>query len=456
MAGSRSARGFRATSWTAIVGAVIMLLIGAFTVFYEERLYQNERMSQTREQAEILAASVTAALSFNDPRAAQEYVEPMQVNPQIEAVGVYALDGALLAGFSRKGVAALPEKLTVAALQGAGGGRSVVVPVVQQQTQLGRVYVRASPEAAANRLSRYGVLALLAVMAILVIAGLGGAQLRLQRQAQRLSEANAALQSEMAERAKAEEALRQSQKMEAIGQLSGGIAHDFNNLLMIINGNLRLLQRKMAVPDTDRHIAAAAEGVKRAAALTQRILSFSRKQSLTPTPVDLNGLIAGMGDLLNSTLRENIEIATDLRATRPVVLDRNQMENVILNLAVNARDAMPDGGTFTLRTEDAREDECEGENAGGAPMGDCVKLMIRDTGMGMSAEVRAKALDPFFTTKPVGQGTGLGLSTTYGFVTQSGGRMAIASAPGQGTTIAILLPAAAARAPGTVRQELPA
>jgi signal transduction histidine kinase len=451
MSGAPSTRGFLATSWTAIVGAVILLLVGAFTVFYEEHLYQSERMSQTREQAEILAASVTAALSFGDPRAAQEYVEPMQVNPQIEAVGVYALDGALRAGFSRKGVPAVPGRLTAAALEGAGGGRSVVVPVIQQKTQLGRVYVRASPEAAANRLSRYGVLALLAVMAVLVIAGLGGAQLRLQRQAGRLAQANAALQSEIAERAKAEEALRQSQKMEAIGQLSGGIAHDFNNLLMIINGNLRLLQRKLAVPDTDRHIAAAAEGVKRAAALTQRILSFSRKQSLTPTPVDLNGLIAGLGELLNSTLRENIEIVTDLRATRPVVLDRNQMENVILNLAVNARDAMPDGGSFSLRTDDLCDEDC-GTDLAGHPMGDCVRLIVCDTGIGMNAEVCAKALDPFFTTKPVGQGTGLGLSTTYGFVTQSGGRLSIASAPGQGTTITILLPAAAARATGNVRQ----
>ncbi len=449
MRGAPSTRAYRATSWTAIIGAVVLLLVGGFTVLYEEHLYQTERLSQTREQAEILAASVTAALSFNDPRAAQEYVEPMQVNPQIEAVGVYAPDGGLLAGFSRRGVPPVPERLTAAAPAGAGSGRSVTVPVVQQKTQLGRVYVRASPEAAASRLSRYGVLALLAVMAVLVIAGLGGAQLRLQRQAERLAQANAALQSEMAERAKAEEALRQSQKMEAIGQLSGGIAHDFNNLLMIINGNLRLLQRKLALPDTDRHVAAAVEGVKRAAALTQRILSFSRKQSLTPTPVDLGDLIANMGDLLNSTLRENIEIVTELRATRPVVLDRNQMENVILNLAVNARDAMPDGGTFYLGTQDVEETEA---GAGGAPLGDCVQLTIRDTGAGMSAEVCAKALDPFFTTKPVGQGTGLGLSTTYGFVTQSGGRLSIASAPGQGTTITILLPAVAARVSGTVRQ----
>ncbi|HEY4941455.1 MAG TPA: ATP-binding protein [Rhizomicrobium sp.] len=425
----------RATSWTAIAGAVLLLVAGSLTALYEEHLYQAQRASQTREQAEILAASVTAALSFNDRKAAEEYVEPMQVNPEIEAAGVYGLDGALLAGFSRKDAPALPLSVGAKNALNFDKGRGVAVPVAQRNTALGYVYVRAGAEPMANRLSRFGVLLLLAVMGVLVIAGLGSAQVRLQRQARRLADANARLQSEMSERAKAEEALRQSQKMEAMGHLSGGIAHDFNNLLMIINGNLRLLQRRLALPDSDRHIASAFEGIRRAAALTQRILSFSRKQALMPTAVQLNDLIGGMGDLIRSSLRENVEFETDLRATRAVILDRNQMENVILNLAVNARDAMPEGGKFCLYTEDAPM-ECET----GGEAGDGVKLTVCDTGIGMTEDVRARALDPFYTTKPIGQGTGLGLSTTYGFISQSRGRMTIDSAPGQGTTISILLP----------------
>jgi signal transduction histidine kinase len=385
---------------------------------------------------------VTAALSFNDRAAAAEYVEPMQVNHAIEAVGVYAKDGTLVAGFARKGTARLPEPVFARESIAKPYPQSVVVPVAEHNTALGAVYVRESPEPMASRLSRYIVLALLAVMAALVVAALGNAQMKLQRQARRLASANLQLQSEMAERANAEEALRQSQKMEAIGQLSGGIAHDFNNHLMIIKGNLHLLQRKLNLSAGDRHIAAMLEGVNRAAALTQRVLSFSRKQALSPTIVDLNELVAGMDDLIRSSLRENVEVVQSLGATRRVVLDRNQMENVILNLVINARDAMPQGGSLFVSTEDTDIGPADAE-ADEILAGCYVKLAIRDTGAGMSEEILAKALDPFFTTKPVGQGTGLGLSTTYGFIRQSGGHLNIDSAPAHGTTISIFLPCVA-------------
>jgi signal transduction histidine kinase len=438
--GAPSFRISRAIPWAALVGALLVLMAGVAIALYEEQLYDTQKLRETREQAEILAASVTAALSFHDRAAVDEYVEPMRVNSEIEAVGVYTKAGPLFAGFSRAGAPPLPTRADAA--EHERDRLIVTVPVVQQTTALGTVYLRASTEPMQSRALRYAVLALLVVMAVIVIVGLGGAQLRLQRQSTRLEETNARLQSEMSQRARAEDALRQSQKMEAIGQLSGAIAHDFNNLLMIIKGNLHLLQRKLGIAEDDRHIAAAMEGIRRAAALTQRILAFSRKQDLSPTAIRVNDLIAGMDDLVRNSLREDIEVVKSLKSSGWTVLDRNQMENVILNLVINARDAMPRGGKLFLTSADVRI--ADGE-AGDLPAGEYVKLTVRDTGVGMPEEVRAKALDPFFTTKPIGQGTGLGLSTSFGFISQSRGNMEIDSAPGKGTTITIFLPRAASR-----------
>jgi signal transduction histidine kinase len=193
----------------------------------------------------------------------------------------------------------------------------------------------------------------------------------------------------------------------------------------------------MQLPSDDRHIYAAMEGIRRAAALTQRILAFSRKQDLSPSRLQLSDLIVNMDDLIRNSLKEDVEIVRDLRAQSWVVLDRNQMENVLLNLVINARDAMPHGGKLFLTTEDI-----EVEDDPDVPPGSYVKLVVRDTGIGMTEEVRAKALDPFFTTKPTGQGTGLGLSMTVGFISQSGGSMSIDSELGKGTAIVILLPIA--------------
>ncbi|HUO92663.1 MAG TPA: ATP-binding protein [Rhizomicrobium sp.] len=428
----------RAIPWTALIGALVLLMAGVAMALYEEQLYQTQRLREAREEAEILAATEAAPVSFRDRSAAEEYVVSVKVNPEVEAVGVYASDGALLAGFVRDGMAPLPKSLGSPRPPKLENDRVfVTVPIVQQSTALGTVYLRARAEPMVNRLLREAVLALLVIMAVIVIAGLGSAQIRLERQAARLAEANGRLQTEMEERAKAEAALRQSQKMEAIGQLSGAIAHDFNNLLMIVKGNLHLLQRKLSLPDDDRHIRAAMEGVRRAASLTQRILAFSRKQDLSPTEVQLSDLIVSMDDLIRNSLKEDIEVVRDLRARSWVVLDPNQMENVVLNLVINARDAMPQGGKLFVSTEDVVITDSEDPET--AP-GEYVKLIIRDTGIGMSEDVRTKALDPFFTTKPSGQGTGLGLSTTFGFISQSGGSMQIESAPGKGTAIIILLP----------------
>ena len=430
----RSLHRVRDMPWAALAGAVALLIAGVFAAFYEEQLYQTQRAQAALGEAQTLAASVSAALSFGDRAAAEEYVRPMLVNPGIAAAGIYKRDGGLLTGFVRDGSRPLSQRLSSSAAM--ANARELIVPVVQSGTSLGWVYLRLSPEPRATRLSRYAVVALLAFMAIFVIVGLGNAQGRLARQSENLSAANTRLQSEIAERERVEEELRQSQKMEALGQLSGGIAHDLNNHLMIVKGNLHFLKKKLPLTDSDRHLQGADEGIRRAAALTQRVLGFSRKQSLSPVETDLNELIIGMHDLIRSSLRENIETEPHLDARSRVLVDRNQMENIILNIVVNARDALPSGGRVVVSTRDVTLAD------GGAPRGFAL-LEIADTGVGMPPEVQAKAFDPFFTTKPVGEGTGLGLSTAYGFVTQSGGQMRIKSAPGNGTTISIYLPAVA-------------
>jgi hypothetical protein len=247
-----------------------------------------------------------------------------------------------------------------------------------------------------------------------------------------------------AERLKAtEEALLQSQKMEAVGQLTGGIAHDFNNLLTGIVGSLDLLQTRLNQGRTEnvgRYIDAAMTSANRAAALTHRLLAFARRQPLIPRSVDANELVVSLEDLLRRTIGEAIDLAIvvsdDLWNT---LCDPNQLESALLNLAINARDAMPDGGKLTIATANARVEGVTVDNPALAP-GDYICVGVTDTGTGMSAEVAARAFDPFFTTKPIGQGTGLGLSMIYGFARQSNGHATIDSKPGQGTSVRLYLP----------------
>lgn len=252
-----------------------------------------------------------------------------------------------------------------------------------------------------------------------------------------LASANAVLRDEMARREEAESQLRQMQKMEAIGQLSGGIAHDFNNMLAVIVGSLDMARRRLSGenPRVARHIDNAADGARRAAALTGRLLAFARRQQLRPEPLDVGGLIAGMAELLRRSLGERVEIV--MRAADdlwPVHADAAGLENALLNLAVNARDSMAEGGRLDIEAENV-------PTGGGAPVsGDSVAIRVADAGEGMSREVAERAFEPFFTTKDVGKGSGLGLSQVYGFVSQSGGRVTIDSEPGRGTTVTIWLP----------------
>jgi len=430
----------------ALVGVAILLIAGFFVSTYQDRLFQAQRLREVTVQAQILAASITAPVAFGDAATAREYVSAFRVNPEIVAVGVYDAKDRLFAGFSEDAARAVPATLADAHALHRSERIYVFMPIRQASLLLGTVYVRAIDESTERRLARYAAIMLLAIMAALFLAVMATAQralrsvnVELEDRAVMLADANRRLETEMEERERAEEALRQSQKMEAVGQLSGGVAHDFNNLLTIIKGSLHLLQKRLAQgnPDVQRYLDSANEGIDRAATLTRRLLAFSRRQPLSPVPVSISDLAAGMSEMVRHSVGERIRIEWRLNALWKTVCDANQMESAILNLAINARDAMPDGGTLTIETSDVRLDD----KACGAdlPPGDYVELRIVDTGTGMSDEVRKRALDPFFTTKPVGRGTGLGLSMAFGFIRQSNGALQIDSAPGHGTTIVILM-----------------
>ncbi|WP_246696986.1 GAF domain-containing protein [Methylobacterium planeticum] len=264
---------------------------------------------------------------------------------------------------------------------------------------------------------------------------------------QAVQQSKATLEQRVAERTaelmRAEEALRQSQKMEAVGQLTGGLAHDFNNLLTGIAGSLELLQTRLAqgrLTDLDRYINAAQGAAKRAAALTHRLLAFSRRQTLDPKPTNVNALVAGMEELIRRTVGPEIAVeVVGASGLWPALVDPPQLENALLNLCINARDAMPEGGRITIETANKWLDDHAAQERD-LPRGRYLSLCVTDTGTGMTPEVIARAFDPFFTTKPIGQGTGLGLSMIYGFVRQSGGQVRIYSEVGQGTTMCLYLP----------------
>ena len=265
---------------------------------------------------------------------------------------------------------------------------------------------------------------------------------------QELTEANERLKAEAEERGRVEEALRQSLKMEAVGQLTGGLAHDFNNLLAGISGSLQLMSMRVSqgrTAEIGRYMGAAMTSVERAAALTHRLLAFSRRQTLDPKPTVVNSLIEGMRDMFSRTVGPGVKIETSLAPELwPTLCDPNQLENALLNLVINARDAMPDGGHVTIETSNCVLADSRGLQidslSGRVPNGEYIALFVIDTGSGMPPAVIERAFDPFFTTKPIGQGTGLGLSMIYGFVQQSGGHVLLRSSEGHGTTVAIYLP----------------
>lgn len=279
------------------------------------------------------------------------------------------------------------------------------------------------------------------------------ARKRAERAFEELRQLNETLEDrvsqEVHERLKVEDALRQAQKMEALGQLTGGVAHDFNNLLTVVMGGLEAIGRHLpALPVSseavriERAREMAMQGVQRAAALTHRLLAFSRRQPLDPKPLDVNKMVAGMSELLRRTLGETVALETSLeRGLWLTLADANQLENALLNLAVNARDAMPAGGKLIIETANAHLDESYvAVLAEPVPVGQYVMVAVTDTGTGMEAATLEHVFEPFFTTKEVGKGTGLGLSQVYGFVRQSGGHVRIYSELGEGTSVKIYLP----------------
>ncbi|HET9638130.1 MAG TPA: ATP-binding protein [Allosphingosinicella sp.] len=419
------------------VMALLLLAIGLAVIFQNESAYREQKHKETTIQADILAASVTAALDFGDAATAQEAVDALRVNPQIDAAGVYDREGVRFAGYQRRS-GALPETAGTPA-----SGANIVaalVPVMRGGERIGSVYLGAMREPVYRRLTRYGFIGLLIVMAVLVVLILGISQTALRRakreleaRAEALSGAYAELQVQVEERAHAEEQLRQAQKMQALGQLTGGIAHDFNNLLTVIQGSADILRRPgIAEAKRIRFADAIVQTAGRAAALTGQLLAFARRQPLQPEVIDLNAKIEGMTDLLDRTLGERVEIRTELApGLCAIEVDPAQLESAILNIAVNARDAMPDGGALTLHTGEAKP------LADGRP---AIFVAVSDNGTGIDEDALGRVFEPFFTTKSVGKGTGLGLSQVYGFAAQTGGDVQVESVVGEGTTVTLILP----------------
>lgn len=445
---------WRLTPLIAMFTAAALLIGAVAMAWYLDQSYREQKIAEVSVQAGILASTVTAALSFGDHQAGQEYVNASAINPDVEAAAVYDATGRMFVSFLRAPWDAVPLVAPVHTPRFIGNELVVVAPVTQGGATLGTVYLRTLTEPLARRIERYAVIGSLVTMAALLVAVLGVAQrvlgranAELGRRGQELATANASLRAQIEQREKAEEALRQAQKMEAIGQLTGGIAHDFNNLLQVIMGSLERLGRRLGGPGRTvdprelRLIDAATRGAERAAILTKRLLAFSRRQTLAPTTIDVNRLVSGMSDLLLRTLGAAISVETILDArVWPVSADENQLENALLNLAVNARDAMPDGGKLTIATSNVALPDDDAGAQEEIAAGHYTRITVSDTGSGMTAEVLAKAFDPFFTTKDIGQGTGLGLSQVYGFVKQSGGHVRIISEPGKGTSVRLYLP----------------
>ncbi|WP_395645546.1 CHASE3 domain-containing protein [Terricaulis sp.] len=304
---------------------------------------------------------------------------------------------------------------------------------------------------------------LLVGIAALMVVTVRGAMRELRAARDSAEATNLRLIEEMGGREKAEAKVRQMQKMEAIGQLTGGVAHDFNNMLAVIMSALQLAQRRIdrGEAGAGRFIDAAMDGARRAAILTSRLLAFARRQPLTPQVIDVNRVLGGMSEMLRRTLGEQIDFETVLAGgVWKVNADVNELENALVNICVNARDAMPGGGKLTIESANASLDEEYARHNVDVTPGQYVMIAITDTGQGMSPEVRAKAFDPFFTTKDVGKGTGLGLSHVHGFLKQSGGHVAIYSEVGHGTTLKLYLPRtqlaeSTAEAPATAGDEIP-
>ena len=415
---------FLGRAWITAAFAVILLLLGVGLVVANERVNAGQQSRRATVQAEILAGSVAGALAFDDPGTAREYVNALRANHEIQAAGVYDDTGLLVAGYSA-GAQGLPKRASPHEALIDRGALSVGVPVTQNGLRLGTVYLRTDVEPWSRRASRYVALGIFLALTTLLIAILGSSYAA-------ASQAFAKLQREIEAREQLETALRQSQKMEAMGQLTGGVAHDFNNLLMAASSGVDLLERTDDPNKRQRLLQGVRDAHERGAKLTQQLLTFARKTQVKPEVVDVGDRLQGIRDLLDRSLREDVAVRFRLeRSLWPIEVDAGQFDIAIVNIAVNARDAMPRGGQI----------EIAASNAPGALEGeDAVAIRIADQGTGMAPESIDKAFEPFFTTKGVGRGTGLGLSQVYGFARAAGGISSIESGAREGTTVSLLLP----------------
>lgn len=412
------------TPLAAIVLAAMLLIAGLGLAIENDRAVKGEKLRQTAVQAQILASSVAAPLAFDDDAATREYVNALRANPEVSAAGAYDGEGRLVTGFSLAGTS-LPDTVRIAKPMMSGSDLIVTARVAQGDTALGSVYLRTSVETWSRRAMRYLGIAIIVIMASLLVAVLGTSYASLR-------DAHNTLQAEIASRKQAEEALRHSQKMEAMGQLTGGVAHDFNNLLMAATSGLDLIERTTDPARIEWLKTCIRQALDRGAKLTQQLLTFARRSPLHPEVISLADRIRGMDALLDRSLGEDITVELRLPANLwPVEVDPSQLEVAVLNIALNARDSMPDGGPIVISAKNIG-----GE--GGAP--DMVRLSVTDVGSGISADKFDKIFEPFFTTKPVGRGTGLGLSQVYGFAHASGGEVKVQSQVGEGTTISLLIP----------------
>jgi signal transduction histidine kinase/ActR/RegA family two-component response regulator len=428
----RISRRITLSSTLAVGVAATLLVLSLGLGIYNARAGRAEGARQAQVQADILAASVAGALAFEDRTATQEYVNALRVNPAVEAAGAYDGQGRLAAGFQRAGPP-LPASGVVRPAAFDQQRLSVTAPVTQGTTRLGSVFLRLSTETWARRATRYVGVASVIVMASLLVAVLGASHARLR-------EAHDKLQREIKERQQIEDALRQSQKMEAMGQLTGGVAHDFNNLLMVASSGLDLMDRTTDPARRERLKQGIRQAIDRGASLTQQLLAFARRAPVRPEVINLGARLTDMRDLLDRSLREDVTVdiqpAPDLW---PVEVDPSALELAILNTAINARDAMPSGGAITIKA-------CN-MPANADRAADAVCICIIDTGVGVAPELIERVFEPFFTTKGVGQGTGLGLSQVYGFARSSGGDVEFQSELGKGSRVRIRIPRSLKAAP---------
>ena len=413
-----------ATPLAAVLIALLLLAASVAVAFQLERVGQLEKARQSAVQAQILASGIAAPLAFDDDVALQEYLNALRADPQIIAAAAFRPDGSLVTGYARP-PARLPSRIAMGEPRIVGNALIVTAPVVQGSTRLGSVYLQSTVDSWSRRVTRYLGLAVIVVLASLLIVVLAASYASLRK-------AHQELQNEITSRMRAQEALRQSQKMEAMGQLTGGVAHDFNNLLMVASGGLDLMERTDDPVKLEKLKAGIRQAVDRGSKLTKQLLAFARRSPLKPEVIDLRQRVSGMDALLERSLGESIRVAMHLPSDLWLVeVDASELEVAILNIALNARDAMAKGGVIVI----------EGANAPGqGERGDCVHLALTDQGSGIPADDVAKIFEPFYTTKGVGQGTGLGLSQVYGFVRASGGDVRVDSIEGKGTTITLMLP----------------